>query len=87
MPVRMTGAGPAIDDQAAGLQFGGQPHRLEGVVDAFAERASVAAGKTAGPQQVGYFQAAFGQQFNALIFAEVGELLPPDADGPDAGRP
>ena len=50
-----------IDHQAAGLHAGRQSQRILRVVDALFERAAVAAGEPAGPQQIGNRESAVGQ--------------------------
>ena len=78
-------AAAGIDHQATGLHAGRQAEGVRGVVDALFERAAVAAGEAAGPQQVGNRELAGGEQVDGPFGVAIGELLPPDADRPVAG--
>ena len=64
----------------------GRADGLAGVVQAFVVRAAVAAGESAGPLQAGHGQPGLGEQLGALLLADVGQLLPPDADAGNARR-
>ncbi len=84
MVVGVARAWAAVEHQRAAIQGGGGSHRLGGVFDALAMAAAVAAGESAGPEQMGDLQPSAAEQIERLRLAAIGELVPPDADGGDS---